>query len=109
MSATKLSFFLISIDIGEIPVGAHLLLFLVSYLESLLITEKVALPRKAPRTSKHNVLVQWTVIEGDTGSDFEEETDAKDIAVEPLCGNPRWMWDRWKMTRGRRQDKGVIQ
>ena len=39
LSATKLSFFLISIDIGEIPVGAHLLLFLVSYLESLLITE----------------------------------------------------------------------
>ena len=38
MSAIKLSFFLIGIELGEIPVGAHLLFFLVSYLESLLIT-----------------------------------------------------------------------
>ena len=37
MSAIKLSFFLIGIELGEIPVGAHLLFFLVSYLESLLI------------------------------------------------------------------------
>ena len=39
LRATKLSFFLIENEIGEFPVGAHLLFFLVSYLESLLITE----------------------------------------------------------------------
>ena len=38
LSAIKLSFFLIENEIGEFPVGAHLLFFLVSYLESLLIT-----------------------------------------------------------------------
>ena len=40
MSAIKLSFFLIGIELGEIPVEAHLLFFLVSYLESLLITAR---------------------------------------------------------------------
>ena len=35
--------FIIGIDIGEIPVGAHLLLFLVSYLESLLISVPLGL------------------------------------------------------------------
>ena len=37
MSAIKLPFFLIENEIDEFPVGAHLLFFLVSYLESLLI------------------------------------------------------------------------
>ena len=37
LSAIKLSFFLTDSDLGEIPAGDHLLFFLVSYLESLLI------------------------------------------------------------------------
>ena len=40
LSAIKLSFFLIENEIDEFPVGAHLLIFLVSYLESLLITDQ---------------------------------------------------------------------
>ena len=41
LSATKLPFFLIDIELGEIQVGAHLLFFLVTYLESLLIAASV--------------------------------------------------------------------
>ena len=41
MSAIKLSFFLTDSEIGEIPAGDHLLFFLVSYLESLLIAAKI--------------------------------------------------------------------
>ena len=48
MSAIKLSFFLISIKLGKIPVGAHLLFFLVSYLESLLIPGVTACAIQTP-------------------------------------------------------------
>ena len=41
LSATKLSFYLIENKIGEFPVGANLLFFLVCYLESLLIAAQI--------------------------------------------------------------------
>ena len=44
LRATKLSFFLIENEIDELPVGANLLFFLVSYLESLLIAEGITVP-----------------------------------------------------------------
>ena len=41
LSAMKLSFFLIGSEIGEIPAGAQYLIYTVSSLESLPITEQI--------------------------------------------------------------------
>lgn len=59
LSAIKISFFLIENEIDEFPVGAHLSFFLVSYLESLLITASINILVKL--TYLTNSTNHWTI------------------------------------------------